>query len=92
MRKRGRALAQFYDVWQRDALVVDKWFAIQASAKLPDTLAQVKKLVNHPAFDIKNPNKVYSLIGAFGHNAVNFHVKSGAGYQFLTEIVLQLDR
>jgi aminopeptidase N len=89
---REKALANFYQTWQANALVVDKWFSLQAMAKLPDTLAQVRKLMQHPAFDIKNPNKVYALIGAFSHGNLNqFHVASGAGYEFLAEIVLELD-
>jgi len=89
--QRAQALSDFYAKWCHDALVVDKWFALQASSKLPGTLQHVKKLMHHEAFDIKNPNKVYSLIGAFGNNAIHFHAKSGEGYQFLAEIVLQLN-
>lgn len=88
---REKALTEFYSVWQQDALVVDKWLAIQASSKLPNTLQQVKKLMRHPAFDIKNPNKVYALIGSFGRNAVHFHARNGEGYAFLQEVVAQLD-
>ncbi len=89
--QKGKALAEFYHKWQHDALVVDKWFALQASSKLPGTLQHVKKLLHHEAFDIKNPNKVYSLIGAFGNNLAHFHVASGEGYRFLAEVVLQLN-
>jgi len=90
--EREAALAQFYQQWQSDSLVIDKWFALQASAKLPDTLSRVKSLLQHPAFDIRNPNKVYSLIGAFGQrNPVRFHAVNGEGYQFLAECVLKLD-
>jgi aminopeptidase N len=90
---RIQALDLFYNTWKKDALVVDKWFAIQAASKLPNTLAQVKKLVHHDAFDIKNPNKVYSLIGTFANrNPVNFHAKNGEGYTFLSHIVLQIDK
>ena len=89
---RAEVLQQFYDTWQKDALVVDKWFQVQALSTLPDTLAEVKALTRHPAFDIKNPNKVYSLIGAFCmRNPAEFHVKSGAGYVFLREMLQQLD-
>ena len=89
---REESLAAFYDTWKDNALVVDKWFALQAVSRLPDTLEQVKKLVKHNAFDIKNPNKVYALIGAFGHqNLSQFHHISGAGYEFLADIVQQLD-
>jgi aminopeptidase N len=89
---RAKALQQYYDVWQKDALVVDKWFAMQAASTLPDTLTQVKNLTRHPAFDIKNPNKVYSLMGTFAlRNPSALHVKSGEGYIFLREMVQQLD-
>ncbi|TAK76000.1 MAG: aminopeptidase N [Gammaproteobacteria bacterium] len=90
---RAQALDQFYTTWQQDALVVDKWFAIQAATRLPIALQQVKKLLRHEVFDIKNPNKVYALIGTFGHrNEVNFHVRTGEGYAFLREVVQQLDK
>ena len=87
----AKALSDFYAKWHHDALVVDKWFALQASSKLPGTLAKVKKLLHHEAFDIKNPNKVDSLIGAFGNSSIHFHAKNGEGYQFLADIVLQLN-
>lgn len=90
---RAQALQKFYESWQKDALVVDKWFSVQALSTLPDTLAEVKALVKHPAFDIKNPNKVYSLIGAFCmRNPAEFHAKHGGGYLFLREMVQQLDK
>jgi len=90
---REKALNQFYNTYKDDALVVDKWFAIQAASQLPNTLTQVKKLLRHPAFDIKNPNKIYALIGTFGYrNAINFHDESGEGYAFLRDVVKQLDK
>ena len=90
---RAKALQQFYDTWKSDALVVDKWFAMQAVSSLPDTLAEVKALARHPAFDIKNPNKVYALIGAFAmRNQAAFHAADGGGYVFLREHVQQLDK
>jgi aminopeptidase N len=88
---RETALQAFYDKWQADALVVDKWLAIQAAAQTADALDRVKALAQHTAFDIKNPNKVYSLIGAFGARNVAFHDRSGEGYVFLRKIVQQLD-
>lgn len=90
--QRELALKEFYVKWQNDPLVLDKWFALQATSKLPRTLGQVKKLTQHPKFDIKNPNKVYSLIGAFcNQNPTQFHTANGEGYEFLKGIVLQLD-
>lgn len=88
---REQAISKFYHQWRHDALVVDKWFALQSTAKLPGTLAHVKKLTHHEAFDIKNPNKVYSLVGGFGNNPVHFHAKSGEGYQFLADVIVQLN-
>ena len=85
------ALAAFYDKWRNEALVLDKWFALQATAPLSTTLEQVKALTLHPAFNIKNPNKVRALIGAFAGNPVCFHAQSGDGYQFLADRILDLD-
>ncbi len=90
---RAKALEAFYNAWQHDALVVDKWLSIQAVATIPNELAEMQRLVKHPAFDLKNPNKVYSLIGAFGQrNAITFHAQDGSGYVFLREILAQLDK
>jgi len=54
-------------------------------------LANVKALLDHPAFDIRNPNKVYALLGGFCSSPVNFHAADGSGYTFLADLVLQLD-
>ncbi len=89
---RVEALEDFYNRWQNDALVVDKWFAIQASSALDDTLDTVKRLQHHDAFSLHNPNRVRALIGAFASgNALRFHRADGAGYRFLTDCVLELD-
>jgi len=90
---REQALALFYNTWKKDPLVVDKWLAVQAASKLPGTLQRVKELMQHEAFDIKNPNKVYALIGTFGYRSpIHFHAINGEGYQFLRECVQQLDK
>ncbi|OGT37504.1 MAG: aminopeptidase N [Gammaproteobacteria bacterium RIFCSPHIGHO2_12_FULL_37_14] len=90
---RKKALSRFYDCWKQDALVMDKWFAIQAASKLPSALSEVKKLMRDSTFDIKNPNKVYALIGTFGNrNLINFHSITGESYAFLRDVVQQLDR
>ncbi|KAJ1694393.1 hypothetical protein LUZ63_011091 [Rhynchospora breviuscula] len=85
-------LADFYNKWQHDYLVVNKWFALQAMSDAPGNVENVRKLLNHPAFDMRNPNKVYSLIGGFCGSPVNFHAKDGSGYKFLGEVVVQLDK
>ncbi len=86
------ALSSFYNKWQQDPLVLDKWFSIQATSRLDNTLSNVKSLTKHPAFSIKNPNKVRSLIGAFCNaNPSKFHDTSGAGYEFLADTIIKLD-
>jgi len=89
---RDEVLADFYTKWQNDFLVVNKWFALQAMSDIPGNVENVRNLLNHPAFDLRNPNKVYSLIGGFCGSPVNFHAKDGSGYKFLGEIVVQLDK
>ncbi|HEB67360.1 MAG TPA: DUF3458 domain-containing protein, partial [Gammaproteobacteria bacterium] len=69
-----------------------KWLALQAGSSLPDTLDRVKALMDHPAFDLHNPNKVRALIGRFcAGNPLRFHAADGSGYRFLADRVLELD-
>jgi aminopeptidase N len=89
--EREPALQAFYDKWQGEPLVVDKWLAVQAASRLPGTLARVRELLGHPAFDLKVPNKVYALIRSFSANHVRFHAADGAGYGFLTDRVIELN-
>ncbi len=85
-------LEQFYQQWQHEALVIDKWFALQATSITPDTFTTVQALMQHPAFDIKTPNRVRALVGAFTQaNPVHFHAKNGEGYRFLADQVLALN-
>ncbi|PKO89539.1 MAG: aminopeptidase N [Betaproteobacteria bacterium HGW-Betaproteobacteria-10] len=87
--EREEALADFYQRWQHEALVVDKWLAAQSGSRLPNTLAMVKQLTTHPAFEITNPNKVYALIRNFGANLARFN--TAEGYAFLAEQIKRLD-
>ena len=89
--ERQQALNAFYARWKDEALVIDKWLQVQASSRRPGTLAEVERLVEHPAFDLRNPNKVYALLRAFGNNHVRFHAADGSGYRFLAEQTRQLD-
>jgi aminopeptidase N len=90
--ERASALAQFYERWKNEALVLDKWLAVQATSRLPGTLAEVRRLMRHPAFDLKNPNKVRALVSSFCHaNHARFHAADGAGYAFCAEQVMALD-
>ncbi|MFP8965307.1 aminopeptidase N [Pokkaliibacter sp. CJK22405] len=84
-------LADFYRRWKEDALVINQWLSLQASHGHEGTLDKVKALLEHEAFDWRNPNKVRSVLGAFGQSGVGFHREDGAGYQFLAEKVLHLD-
>ncbi len=88
---RARALEMFHDAWRHAPLVMDKWFALQASTSWPDTLNTVQQLLDHPLFSIRNPNRVRALIGSFMHNSVGFHEKAGRGYAFVADQILQLD-
>ena len=85
------ALTAFHERWSGDDLVLDKWFALQAGAKATDTLARVRSLLDHPAYDLTNPNRVRSLVASFTLNQVRFHAADGAGYAFLGEQVRVID-
>jgi aminopeptidase N len=89
---RDRVIRAFYERWKNDPLVMDKWFSIQAGSSRTDTLARVRELTRHADFNLGNPNRVRSLIGAFcAGNQVRFHASSGEGYAFLTDYVLKLN-
>lgn len=90
--ERDKALAAFAERFKEDPLVMDQWFSVQAACPLPGGLERVKALMEHPAFNLKNPNKVRALIGAFaGQNLINFHQADGSGYRFLADIVIRLN-
>jgi aminopeptidase N len=84
-------LQRFYDEFQGEALVVDKWFMMQATAPTTD-LGTVRALMKHPAFTLRNPNRARSLVAAFCfNNPVQFHAPDGSGYAFWAEQVIALD-
>ena len=90
--QRKQALEAFYAQWKDEPLVIDKWLRVQAMSRLAGTLDEVRRLLDHPAFSIRNPNKVYALIGGFAlGNHVRFHAADGSGYAFLAEQVIALD-
>ncbi|MCQ3000936.1 aminopeptidase N [Pseudomonas syringae] len=90
--EKDKALAVFAENFKDNPLVMDQWFSVQAGSPLPGGLERVKTLMQHPAFNIKNPNKVRALIGAFaGQNLINFHAADGSGYRFLADLVIQLN-
>ncbi|MEA3054405.1 MAG: aminopeptidase [Sphingomonadales bacterium] len=90
--ERRGALAAFYDRYRGDALVLDKWFTVQAVSTRDDTLDAVEALARHPDFTLANPNRMRSLVGAFAGNQRAFHHESGRGYRFLADRILAVDR
>jgi aminopeptidase N len=89
---REGALQKFYDRWKDEPLVLDKWFAVQATSRLPDTLGTVKRLMRHPAFTLKNPNRVRSVVSSFClGNQVRFHAADGSGYAFAVDQITAID-
>ena len=90
--ERAKALESFAEHFKDNPLVMDQWFSVQAASTLPGGLARVKALMQHPAFTLKNPNKVRAVVGAFaGQNLVNFHAADGSGYRFLADLVIELN-
>ncbi|MFC0218570.1 aminopeptidase N [Pseudochelatococcus lubricantis] len=89
---REAALQAFYDRYRDDPLVLDKWFALQASIPEAGTLERVKRLLSHPAFSLSNPNRTRALIGSFAMaNLTQFARADGAGFAFVADVILQLD-
>ncbi len=87
------ALARFEDHYRDNALVLDKWFAVQATAPRAAALEAVESLTTHPAFSFKNPNRVYALVRSFAaFNPVGFNRPDGAGYRFIARVIGDLDR
>jgi len=86
------ALSAFEAKWGADALVMDKWFILQAIKPGSNTVKTVRGLMDHPAFSIQNPNKVRALIGVFSTlNPTGFHAANGSGYTFHADRVIELD-
>jgi aminopeptidase N len=85
-------LQAFDERWCDDALVMDKWFSIQASIPGVRAVGRVRKLLDHPGFSIANPNKVRSVIGVFSMlNPTGFHTMDGSGYSLHADQVIALD-
>lgn len=84
------ALATFYERWKDNELVIDKWFGVQAATGTTD---EVAALLQHPAFDLGNPNRVRSVIGVYANqNLSKFHASDGGGYRLVADIILKADK
>ncbi len=89
---RESLVAAFYQQWKHETLVVEQWLSLQSAAPVPNNLPAVQELINHEAFDLRNPNKVRSVIGAFCNaNLIGFHAADGSGYRFLADYVIKLN-
>ena len=86
-----QALNDFHETFKDDALVINKWLALQASVEEEKTYATVQRLIETDDFVITNPNKVRSLIGVFGHNLKAFHAPNGSGYHLVADFVIKLN-
>ncbi|XUU61309.1 aminopeptidase N [Erythrobacter sp. HA6-11] len=89
--ERTHALLDFYNRFKDNALVIDKWFSIQALSLHPHVTEHVKALAQHPDFTLKNPNRARSLYMAFAGNPAAFHSPDGEGYKIIADFILALD-
>ncbi len=89
--KATEMLASFYEQWKAEPLVINKWLMLSASQESDDAVASVKALMEHTAFDLKNPNKVRSVLGGFGQSISGFHNEDGSGYHFLADQIILLN-
>jgi aminopeptidase N len=89
--ERHQALKAFHDRWQDRPVILDAWFALEASAPFPDGLERVSRLLHHPSFDPTAPNSVRAVLGGLAGNAPVFHAADGRGYRFLAERIAELD-
>jgi aminopeptidase N len=85
-------MQEYDDKWHQDGLVMDKWFILQSTSPAADALSNVRSLLKHRSFTMSNPNRVRSLIGAFASsNPAAFHAEDGSGYQFMVEMLTELN-
>ena len=87
----GNDVHSRYQRYSGNALVIDKWFTLQALSLHPDVIAQVRALAEHPDFTLRNPNRVRSLYMAFAGNPQGFHAADGSGYRMIADVILTLD-
>jgi aminopeptidase N len=89
--EREQALALFYDRWQDKPVILDAWFAMEASAPRSNALERVQQLLEHPRFDPLAPNSLRAVLGGFTANVQAFHAADGSGYRFMAEQIAAVD-
>jgi aminopeptidase N len=90
--ERQQAVEAFYQRWQDRPVILDAWFALEASAPFADGLERVARLLEHPRFDPAAPNSVRAVLGGLAGNAPVFHAADGAGYSFMAARITELDQ
>jgi len=89
--ERATAMASFHDRWREKPVILDAWFALEASAPFGDGLERVRGLLRHPRFDPAAPNSIRAVLGGLAGNAPVFHAIDGAGYRFMADQIAELD-
>ena len=89
--EREEAMGTFHDRWKDRPVILDSWFALEASAPFGDGLARVERLLAHPRFDPSAPNSVRAVLGGLAGNPPVFHAADGEGYRFMAERIVELD-
>jgi aminopeptidase N len=89
--ERQAAMDAFYERWQERPVILDSWFALEASAPFADGLERVERLLGHPRFDPMAPNAVRAVLGGLAGNPPVFHAADGSGYRFLASRIAELD-
>jgi aminopeptidase N len=90
--ERQQAVDAFYQRWQHKPVILDAWFALEASAPFADGLERVARLLEHPRFDPAAPNSVRAVLGGLAGNAAVFHAADGSGYRFMAARIADLDQ
>jgi len=90
--ERDAALEAFYQRWQHKPVILDAWFALQASTPFGDGVARIHQLLEHPRFDPAAPNSLRAVLGSFAGNPMQFHAADGRGYRFMAEQIAVVDR
>jgi len=90
---REMVLAAFHDRWQDNALVLEKWFSFESMSSISGRIERLEQLMQHPAFDPKNPNKLRVVLGAFmSGNPVRFYAADGSGFEFIADCLIDIDK